>query len=238
MAAVLACGPGARLSHRDAAAIWGLLKPNSRRLTEVTTPGKPEGRAGIEVHRTRSFHPDDCAMVHGIPVTSVARTLLDLAEVVTRRQLERAVDEAERLGLFDLRKIDALCTRSRGRRGVKKLRVVIADAGEPPATRTEIEHRFADFCRDAGLPRPAFNVTVKGYEVDAAWTKPKVLVELDSWQFHGGRMSFESDRERDTALQLSRYRVVRVTWRRLTSDPEGLAEDLRGLLAPVPEMGG
>jgi very-short-patch-repair endonuclease len=171
----------------------------------------------------------DRAVRRRIPVTSVARTLLDLAEVVPRRQLERAIDEAERRRLFDLKAIDVVCERNRGRRGLKPLRAVIANSSEPPATKTELEHRFADFCRDAGLPRPAFNITVEGFEVDAAWLDRKLIVELDSWTFHGGRDAFEADRKRDAVLLLAGYRVVRVTWRRLTRDAATLANELRGL---------
>jgi very-short-patch-repair endonuclease len=228
MAAVLSCGQAAVLSHRHAAALWGLTK-TSRKVIDVTTTRGHGERHGIDVHRVRRLDPPDRSVRRGIPVTTVARTLLDLAEVVPRRQLERAVDEAERLRLFELKEIEAVVARNPGRRGLKPLRAVIANASEPPATKTELEHLFADFCRDAGLPRPAFNVTVAGYEVDAAWLDAKVVVELDSWAFHGGREAFEADRQRDTALQLARYRVVRVTWRRLTRERATLANELRAL---------
>lgn len=229
MAAILACGDGAMVSHRSAAVLWGLHR-SSRAVIDVTAPRGLRGRPGIVVHRTRSPHPDDRALLHGIPITSVARTLLDLAAVVSRRQLERAVDEAERLRLFDMRAIEELLRRSRGHRGAKRLRAVIADATEPPATRMELERRFAELCRDHELPRPAFNVTVEGFEVDAAWPDRKLIVELDSWTFHGGRNAFEADRERDAALQLAHYRVIRLTWRRLSRQPAGVADDLSRLL--------
>ena len=228
MAAVLACCPGAVLSHRHAAALWGLHR-TSRAVIDVSTTRRLRGRPGIEVHHVRRLDPSDRTVRDGIPVTSVARTLLDFAEVAEQRQVERAIDEAERLRLFDLSAINALIARSTGRRGLKPLQAVLANASEPPATRSELEHRFAAFCRDAGLPQPAFNIMVAGYEVDAVWEDRKLVVELDSWSFHGGRQAFEADRERDTALQLARYRVVRVTWRKLTRQPDQLANDLRAL---------
>ena len=147
------------------------------------------------------------------------------------RQLERAVDEAERRRLFDLNQVNRVCQRNPRRRGTKPLKAVIANAAEPPATRRELELRFAEFARDYGLPRPAFNVSVLGYEVDAVWLDKKLIVELDSWSFHGGRESFESDRARDAALQVARYRVVRVTWRRLANQPARVAQELGALLA-------
>lgn len=141
------------------------------------------------------------------------------------------VDEAERRRLFDLKQIDAVIANNPGRRGIKPLRGVIADAVEPPATKRELEQRFAEFCREANLPRPAFNVTVACFLVDAVWEHSKLIVELDSWEFHGGRQAFEADRERDVALQLAHYRVVRVTWRRLTREPRKLAKEIEALLA-------
>jgi very-short-patch-repair endonuclease len=229
MAAVLACGPAAVLSHWHAAALWGLHR-TSRRSIDVTSTRRLRGRPGIAVHLARRLDPVDCTIRDGIPVTSVARTLLDFAEVAVRRHAERAVDEAERRRLFDLDEVDAVCARNGGRRGIKPLRAVIAEATEPPATRMELERRFAEFCRDAGLPRPAFNAVVAGHVVDAVWPKSKLVVELDSWAFHGGRKAFEDDRKRDVALQVAHYRVVRVTWRRLTREAAAVAEDLRALL--------
>jgi len=226
MAAVLAGGTGAVLSHRHAAVLWGLHR-TSRAVIDVSTTRVLRSRPGLQVHRARRF---DRTIRDGIPVTTVAQTLLDLAEVVPRRQLERAVDEAERRRLFDLRAVDAVCQRNPGRRGLKPLRAVIANAVEPPATHSEMEQRFAEFCKDAGLPQPAFNALVAGFLVDAVWEDAKLVVELDSWTFHGGRQAFEADRERDTALQLADYRPIRVTWRKLTREPSRLQAELRRAL--------
>ena len=140
------------------------------------------------------------------------------------------MDEAERRRLFDLKRVNGVCERNPGRRGIKPLKSVIAHAVEPPATREELERRFSDFCKDAKLPRPAFNVVVGGYEVDAAWVGRRLVAELDSWLHHGGRRSVESDRARDAALQVAGHRVVRVTWRRLAKEPARVARELEALL--------
>ncbi len=230
MAAVLACGPNALLSHRSAAALWNLA-PTSSPLIDVTVPRGRSGHEGIALHQVRSLSEADRAVVDAIPVTSVARTLFDLAEVVDRRRLERAFEQAERLRLLDMRAIADGCDRSPGRRALKPLRALLADLY--PAdheTRSELERRFLDFCRGACLPLPETNVLVEGFEVDAVWRKEKLVVELDSYEFHGTRAAFERDRARDVTLQLAGYRVPRVTSRRLSADPVGLAAAIRALL--------
>ena len=230
-AAVLACGPDAVLSHRSAAAHWGLL-PDARAWIDVTVSGRRRASSGhIAVHNVRRLHADDRAEQDGVPVTSVARTLLDLAEVVSPRRLARAVGEAERLGSFDLREVQALCERSRGCRGVGRLTEAVRRY-EPaaPFTRSGLERRLAELCERARLPRPAMNLYVAGHEVDAAWLDRGLVVEVDSFEFHRTRAAFEADRRRDAALQREGLRVLRVSDRRLDEDPAGVADDLRALL--------
>jgi hypothetical protein len=193
LAAVRACGPNALLSHRSAAALWGVLR-DSRAAIDVTVLGcARRGSGGITVHRARRLEPDDRVCRDHIPATSLARTLLDLAAVAPTRQLARAIDEAERLRLFDLRAIDELLERSNGRRGVRALRQAIDRyrAGAP-VTRSELERRFFRLCDDAGIPRPAMNLFVAGYEVDAAWLEHRLVVEVDSFEFHRTRAAFEA----------------------------------------------
>jgi very-short-patch-repair endonuclease len=166
-----------------------------------------------------------------IPVTSVARTLLDVAESDPAR-LARAWDAAERLRLLDVRAVAATCRRGHGRRGLKYLLPLLEDRTRVVAdTRRELEARLFDLCRAARLPLPSCNVLVEGYVVDAFWPMQRVIVELDSWEFHSGRLAFERDRERDAVLQAAGYRIVRITWRRLHDDPAGVEALLRGLLA-------
>jgi hypothetical protein len=232
MAAVLACGEGAVLSHGNAGSLWDLLPVKGTRI-HVTVPVRgAHKRRGLAVHSTLHLPPAERATRDGIPVTSVARTLLDIAESDPTR-LTRAWDTAERLRLLDLRAVQATCERGHGRRGLKHLLPLVEDRTRViPDVRRELEARFFDLCRAFDLPLPACNVLVEGYLVDAFWAAGRLIVELDSWEFHGDRGAFEDDRERDAVLQAAGYRVVRITWRRLTEEPAGVAALIRKLLAP------
>ena len=232
MAATLACGPAAVLSHRPAGALWGLC-PSAASVVDVTAPGRSRrGRPGIRLHQVRTLHAGECSRRHGIPVTTVPRTLLDLAEVLRPRELERAFDEAERLRLLDVRAVERLCDRSPGRRGLRPLTDLLArEHLPPPETRSTLERRFFELCRDAGLPRPAVNAHVAGFEVDAAWPSARLVVELDGYAFHRTRAAFERDRARDAALQLAGQRVVRITHRQLEEEPNNVVATVRSLLA-------
>jgi hypothetical protein len=175
----------------------------------------------------------------GIPVTSISRTLLDLAQVLPPLDLRRALDESERLRLFDLRALERLIGRSLGHHGLGTLGKVLDDyRGPPPLTRSELERQFLDLCHDAGLPRPQANVLVRGYEVDVAWLDQRLIVELDSRGYHGTRAAFENDRIRDATLQAAGYRVIRVTHRRLEAAPAEVVQLLRALLSSSPERPG
>lgn len=233
MAAVLACGGeagGAVLSHLDAAALWEIL-PSSGRAIHVTARRSRHGAAGIRVHRVRSLHPEDRTDRAEIPVTTVPRTLLDLADVVRRDRLERAFEEAERRRVLDVRAVERVLARSQGRRGLGPLSDLLQSRlGPPPDTRSELERRFWDLCRTAGLPMPPVNVAVEGIEVDAVWTRERLVVELDGYAFHRTRAAFERDRERDAALQLAGYRILRITHRRLEREPARVVETIRSLL--------
>jgi predicted transcriptional regulator of viral defense system len=228
MAAVLACGKEALLSHRSAAALWGLQRPDPA-LVEVTS-ASTRTRPGIVVHQGGIGVADRTA-VTGIPVTSVARTLFDLAEVVDADRLERAFEEADRLRLLALRELEELCARSPGRRALRPVRRLIDAAREPSTTRSSLEDRFLAFCREHEIPLPATNVTVLGHEVDAFWPAQRLIVEVDGFGFHGHRAAFERDRARDAARQAAGYRVLRLTHRRLEQDAAALAAELRQLLA-------
>ena len=232
IAAVLACGEGALLSHRTAVVHRGLIKSSSRAI-HVTVPrsNKPEVQ-GVTVHLTRQLTDDDRAIEHGIPVTSVARTLVDFAGVARPGELIQAIEQAERLGIFDLKAVNEVLARSRGRRGAKALRAALKEVhGEPPDLRSELEQRFRDYCKQRKLPIPAFNVMVAGFLIDAVWEEQKVVVELDSRRHHMGIREFEADRKRDTKLQMAGYRIARVTDHRLKREADELDADLRSLLA-------
>ena len=145
-------------------------------------------------------------------------------------RLRRAFDEAERLQLLDVRAVRELCERSHGRRGLKPLLALLDETTEAPHTKREFEALFFDFCRAHRLPLPICNALVEGYEVDAFWPAHRLIVELDSWTFHRGRRAFERDRERDAALQVAGWRVIRITWRRLNERPQETAVLLRRLM--------
>jgi Protein of unknown function (DUF559) len=231
MAAVLACGARAVLSHRDAAELWGFYKTR-RRAIDVTAPGRSRHRSErITVHRPRSLDPRDVAVRDGIAVTTVARTLLDLAEVVRPHQLRRAWEEAQRLDLLDLNAVIDIMNRSPGRRGLKPLRALVAEQLDAPATKEELEARFADVVREFGLPQPIYNASLLRYVVDALYPEAKLAIELDSFEFHGkSRAQHERDRVKQLHLQLAGYTVVRLTWRMLT-DPARTAAQIQNLLS-------
>jgi hypothetical protein len=232
MAAVLACGPEALLSHWDAAALWQLLGRNGSLVHVTIARNHKYVRSGqIKVHRPRVIHPDDAAISDDIPVTSVARTLVDLAPFAHKDTLARAWDEGARLELFTFEDITAARARSRGKRGIAKIDALIAERRPlPPVTRSTLEIMFVEFCRRYGLPAPAMNTWIGKYEVDAAWHDQRVAVELDS-RYHDNEGSFERDPVRDADLQIARYRILRVTYRRLLTQPDELATSIRRLFA-------
>jgi hypothetical protein len=229
MAAVLACGEGAVLSHRSATALWELLPVPSGAIDVLVERCGPRRKTGIAVHETLYLPERDRTVVDFIPVTSIPRTLLDLAEIAPTK-LRRAWDEADRRGRLDLGAVRELCDRSSGRRGLRQMLAVMADTSETPHTKGELEALFFDFCHAYALPVPICNALVEGYEVDAFWPEYALIVELDSWTYHRGRRAFERDRERSAALQAAEYRVIPITWRRLTRHPAEVAEQLRMLM--------
>jgi predicted transcriptional regulator of viral defense system len=182
LAAVLACGPAAALSHRSAADLWG-LRPRSGRI-EVTVPRGRLGPSELEVHRSRMVDTTDLTWLDQIRSTTVARTLLDLAAVVPEHDLARAVDRAERLERFDLAAVEDVLSRARGRLGTATLRRAIA-AWRPRRTRSELEERHEELVRAAGLPAPRLNILLDGeqgtQEVDAFWPSHDLVVQLDGF---------------------------------------------------------
>jgi very-short-patch-repair endonuclease len=231
LAAVLACGPAAALSHRSAAALWQLPVP-VREQVDVTVSRNGRARPGIALHHVRHLHRDDRTARHAIPVTAVARTLFDLAEILHRRDLARVFEEALRLRLVDLRALELVYRRARGRRGLRPFGDLIAEERPPPPeTRSDLERRFLALCRDAALPQPEVNVELAGLEVDVLWRGPRLVVELDGHAFHHTRAAFERDRMRDATLQLNGYRVLRVTHRRLEAHPAQVTTIIRSLLS-------
>jgi very-short-patch-repair endonuclease len=232
LAAVLAVGPGAALSHRDAAGLHD-LRPANHALTDVTTTANRPDEPGIRVHRTRTLAAQDVTTVSGIPVTTVARTLVDLAGRIPQDHLAKAVREAERQRTFDLSAVQAAMARTRGRRGPghRALREAIAECAalDLSATRSLLEDAFLRLLRDHDLASPAVNALIEGYQVDAVWRTARIAVELDGWTDHGTRHAFEEDRERDQALTAAGWRVLRFTHRQVTRRPDLVIGTLRRL---------
>jgi hypothetical protein len=234
MAAVLASGPDAVLSHRSAAGLWGML-PRPRGRTEVTRPRSFRGQSGIKASRA-SLPPDEVSEVAGIPVTSVSRTLVDLAAVVSRCELEKALNEAEILRLTDRLSLPELLRRYPRRKGSAALRALLhdADAGKG-VTRSELEERFAALIDAYGLPRPQRNadLAVRGrfFKADCLWRRQGIIVELDGRAVHGTVQAFEADRERDRLLVGEGWRVIHLTWLQVRDNAPEIAADLRRALA-------
>ena len=233
MAAVLAGGPHAALSHRSAADLWELRIGSGRISITVPHPRAALPKT-LRVHRSRMLLPADVTELHGIRVTTVARTLLDLAGVASTRELARAIDTAERRDLFDLTAVDDLLARARGRRGTSGLRQAVA-AWRPRWTRSELEDRFLALVDEASLPEPQHNVLLQGevaqHEVDALWPEPGLVVELDSFAYHRTRRDRERDAATDADLELAGYRVMRLTWDEATTHADRTLRRLRRLMA-------
>ena len=231
MAVALWGGPGAVISHRSAAAIWGMLR--SRSATHVTCWRRRNPRRGITVHQRR-LPADEVTTHDGIPVTTVARTLLDIAATEGRDALIRALRQAEHLRLTDHTSLPALIARYPRGRGTAVAAGVLAERRPAGHTESELEDRFLEFLRARGIELPQTNawLEVNGdrFRVDCLWQRERVVVELDGRQTHDADDAFESDRSRDLALMGIGFAVARVTWRRLHDDPDGLARDLRSLL--------
>ncbi|MFN8215028.1 MAG: type IV toxin-antitoxin system AbiEi family antitoxin domain-containing protein [Solirubrobacterales bacterium] len=229
LGAVLGCGRGALLSHWSAAWLWGLM-PASAVPIHVTTPIPRHRRLGLAIHRSRTFAAEDRALCEGIPVTSVARTALDLAARVRSRSLNRLLQRSEELGLFDLPDFESVLDRNRGHRGRKPLRLAVAIYEPPPFTRSGLERRFFELILAHGLPRPATNFVEAGYELDVYWPDLRFAVELEVYETHGSRLSFEQDPVRQEELKLSGVEMIHVTGMRLAREPERVMRRVGRLL--------
>jgi len=229
MAATLAAARGALLSHYSAAVLWDLRPPREGPM-EITVVGREiRQRDGIRMHTVTDLHPTDMNRNHGIPVTSPARTLLDLATTATPRDLARATEEAQVQRRVSTHSLNEQFSRYPTHRGTAALRKAIRT--DPKFTRSEAERQLLELVRAARLPEPEANVTIAGHEVDFVWRTQRLVVEVDGYAFHSSRSSFERDRRRDRELQAAGYRVLRFTWRELTEEREAVVATLTaGLL--------
>ena len=233
MAAVLACGEGAVLSHGSAAALWSIRSEGATGPIDVTlrTRAGRRRRRGIRIHRPRRLPDDELSDHWRIPSTGPARTILDLASVIRTRPLERATDEADRLRLLTADDLVELVRRHPGHPGARRLRGVLArhQIGST-VTRSELEERFLIVCRKHHLPQPELNVSLLDYIVDFLWSAAKLVVEVDGRATHDTRRAFQADRDRDGRLAVAGYRVLRFTWWDVTRRPGVVVDRIRRLL--------
>ena len=229
LAAVLACGPGALLSHRSAAWLWE-ISTRGPFPVQVTTPVPRRARPLIVIHHARALLAEDRGLEKLIPVTSLPRTLLDVAATDRFDRLERILERTEELGLFDLYPVEALLDRTVGHPGAGRLRRAIALYRTPIFNRSSVERDFLSLVREAGLPRPSTGFNVAGYELDVYWPEERFAVELDVFETHGTRGAFERDRLRQEDLKLAGVEMTRVTGRRLEREPQQVVERIARLL--------
>jgi predicted transcriptional regulator of viral defense system len=229
MAAVLASNPSVA-SHFAAAWLWGLLRSKPETI-HITARGPRPGKRDFIVHRA-DLTRRDLAWRDQIPVTSLSRTILDVAVTSRPRTVRRHLQLADELKVFDLREMEDLLERTKGHRGQAKVRAALEVVDDRPVfTRSGLERRFLEVVREAGLPEPAMNFFVAGYELDAYWADHRFGVELDVYETHGSRLSFEEDRERDDALLLAGVETTRVTGPRLDREPGAVVDSIRRHLA-------
>ncbi len=218
--AALLSVPGGALSHVSAAILWSLLEPDfDHGAVDVLLPhGQHRCRPGMRVHRTRVLEPGDVRIHNGLPVTSPARTLLDIAELVSTRRLERALEQAFVTRIVHKTEIQQVLARCPARAGRTLLSSLI-EAGPPGLTRSKAEECFVDLIRQSDLPMPEINVHEHGFELDFWWRRAGVVVEIDGYQFHGTRRAFEYDRRKDAKLAALGLTVIRFTWNEIVNHP-------------------
>jgi Transcriptional regulator, AbiEi antitoxin/Protein of unknown function (DUF559) len=226
-AAVLACGPGAALSDRAAGAAWEIRR-TSAALIDVTVPASGRAiRPGIRLRSRPSLPADEVTELNGLPITTPARTLLDLAASgLNRTRLELAVDRAEKQRLLDFADLRALLDRYAGAPGTPSLKAVLASYTDPLDVRSELEVLVLELCDAHGLPRPLVNCVIEGAVRDFCWPSRRLVVEADSFAWHSSPAALNADRERDVALTLAGWRVLRFTYAQVTRRRKWVAQSI------------
>lgn len=249
MAAVLACGSGGFLTYASAAAARDLRRTSQAHFDVTVPAGRRRRRPGIRVHESAVIHPDDVSLVDGIPTASVPRILLDLAQTDSPTRIRYVVEQADRIGVFDLRAVDAAIARSPRRKGVPKLQRVLADYRPAPFLRSRLEVDVRDeLDRRLELPRHLSNQKVGDVEVDVWFPDSRLAVQIDTPAYHGGPTSFETDRSDDIKLGLLGCRPIRITGKRWENErrrvlweietlsrfppPPGIADNAQGAATP------
>lgn len=234
MAALLAYGDDAAIGFRTAGAMHDLRGTDQLRIDVIVPRLGIRSRKGIHVHCTDYLHPEDVTTIDRIPVTSVSRTILDLASILKPDQLMRVLERAVQLQVLNLIRLEAAMARVPPRhRGCARLNAALADYREPLDFRSKFERDFYALVKRAGLPGPQVNVFVEGFRVDCFWPEARLVVELDGRAYHTAPRAFEQDRLESNLLQRRGYRVLRITYRRLQRDPAGVVEELEAFLRPA-----
>jgi very-short-patch-repair endonuclease len=230
----MAGGPGAVLSHLDAAALWRIYDGAGARIHVTTATRSSRTVRRVQVHRARRLDPADVTVKDGIPVTTVARTLVDITDVLGGDRILRALREAEYLQLLDLDTLNAAVQRAHGRKRIGVLMQALAHHTPGQIVRGELEHRFLELVREAGLLTPETNVKLRArgqrYEIDCLWREQGVAVELDGRAAHARTMAFESDRRKDAALNAIGLRPLRFTWHRVRNEAEEVIAELEATM--------
>jgi very-short-patch-repair endonuclease len=222
MAAVLFRGNGALISYQSAVWLWGLEKKLEIPV-HVSVRWRGHAQDAIGLHHCPALREEDIAETERLPVTGVPRTLLDYASEAKTLRLERAIDRADRLELLDLAAVDRITDEVRGHRGRGPLLRAMVIYREKGFTRSGGEKRMLAALADAGIRRPSVNNFIEGYELDFYWEQERFAVELDSWEHHRGRQSFEDDRKRQEELAMAGIETIRITGTRLRREPRKVA---------------
>ena len=231
--ALLAVPRARAISHASAAGIWGLHLPGSRdrRIHLLLDGDAPVSRPGLCAHRSRLVPDRDLRTRQSLPVTSVAWTLIHLAESIADAPLERVISDALRSRLVGETELAEVASRAPGLRGAARVRAALADDAAPALTRSDGEIRMLELVRAAELPPPRLNVPLEGFEVDFHWPEHRLVVEVDSVAFHTDRWAYERDRRKDAALRAAGLTVIRITWRQLKERPMVVVAQLAAALA-------
>ena len=219
--ALLAVGGDATLSHRSAAAVWGLFpdRHDEEPVDVLTGARQVRRRPGIITHRTNRLEPQEVRICQGLPLTSPARTFRDIAATVSLRELERAVDEALVRRIVRLQQLRDAAAQDKGRRGGPILTALLEHRGNSTITRSQAEERMLELIRAGNLPEPECNARVNGYEVDFLWRAQRLIVEVDGYTYHATRSAFERDRAKGAAMAAAGYLVIRITWLQMVHEP-------------------
>jgi very-short-patch-repair endonuclease len=231
-AALLSIRDGAALSHHTAARLWGLRGSERSQVVHVTVEGSSAGRRrGVVIHRTRVLHAKDLRIREGLPVTSPARALLEVAPSLSDRELELALDQGIVAGILRSADVAEMLERTRGNWGWPRLAALVERQRDPTLTRSEPEERLLALVRKADLPDPRLNVRLHGYEVDFHWPAQNLVVEVDGFRSHSTHRAFEHDRRKDATLGAAGVATMRVTWRQIEDEPYAVVARLALALA-------